>query len=300
MPNDSNSPSKSILPPYCSKSKPYRGRIAPSPTGLLHLGHAKTFSTAQDRASFADGTLILRIDDLDHSRCQTEFVHAIEEDLHWFGVHWTEGPNLGGPHQPYAQSERMSFYTNYFEILRQLGWIYPCNCSRQDVLQALSAPHAGDEDPIYPGTCRNRGPDPLSTPRNGVNWRFRVPPGELIQFTDGAVGLHQETAGTDFGDFLVWRKDDQPSYHLACVVDDATMEITEVVRGADLLTSTSRQILIYRALKFSPPAFYHCPLIRDIHGTRLAKRNHPHSLRNLRLQGIHPEYLRTTENFIAP
>lgn len=281
------------------KSKPYRGRIAPSPTGLLHLGHARTFSTAQDRASFANGTLILRIDDLDRSRCQADFLNAIEEDLHWFGVHWTEGPNIGGPYGPYAQSERMSLYTKHFEILRQLGCIYPCNCSRQDVLHALSAPHSGDEDPIYPGTCRDRGLDPHSTPRSGVNWRFRVPKGELLQFTDGAVGIHQETAGTDFGDFLVWRKDDQPSYHLACVVDDAAMEITEVVRGADLLTSTSRQILIYRALNFSAPAFYHCPLIRDIHGTRLAKRNHPNSLRNLRIQGISPEHLRSTANLLA-
>ena len=259
----------------------YRGRLAPSPTGYLHLGHARTFWTAQQRAEAAGGTLILRNDDLDHARCRPEFVAAMIEDMQWFGLRWTEGPH--------HQSERMPHYIAAFQKLRVLGLIYPCTCSRQDVLRALSAPHAGEDEPVYPGTCRNCSPDRA---REGVNWRFRIPEGETISFTDGALGLHTEIAGHDFGDFLVWRKDDMPSYQLACVVDDAEMQITEVVRGADLLTSTCRQLLLYRALCEHEPAFFHCPLVTDDQGIRLAKRSDALSLRTLRGQGRSPEDLR--------
>ena len=260
-------------------SASYRGRLAPSPTGYLHLGHARTFWVAQQRAK--GGTLIFRNDDLDRARCRPEFVAAMIEDMRWFGLRWSEGL--------YHQSERMEHYVAAFEKLRALGFIYPCTCSRQDVLRALAAPHAGDDEPLYPGTCRNASPDHS---RAGVNWRFRVPDGETISFTDGSLGAHTEIAGRDFGDFLVWRKDDLPSYQLACVVDDAEMRITEVVRGADLLTSTCRQLLLYRALGQREPAFFHCPLVTDAQGVRLAKRNDALSLRTLRGQGRKPEELR--------
>ena len=277
---------------------PYRGRLAPSPTGYLHLGHARTFWIAQERAAAAGGALILRSEDLDRARCRAEFRAAMLEDLRWFGLRWSEGPDVGGPHAPYTQSERMTHYTAAFEELRARGVIYPCNCSRQDVLRALGAPHAGEDEPLYPGTCRPRRgkleiPNPKSeTQRAGVNWRFRVPDGETITFSDRALGPHAETAGRDFGDFLVWRKDDLPSYQLACVVDDAAMGITEVVRGADLLTSTCRQLLLDRALGLTAPAFYHCPLMTDVSGLRLAKRDHATSLRALRAGGATPEELR--------
>ena len=277
---------------------PYRGRLAPSPTGYLHLGHARTFWIAQERAAAAGGALILRSEDLDQARCRAEFRAAMLEDLRWFGLRWSEGPDVGGPHAPYTQSERMAHYTAAFEELRARGVIYPCNCSRQDVLRALGAPHAGEDEPLYPGTCRPRRgkleiPNPKSeTQRAGVNWRFRVPDGETITFSDRALGPHRETAGRDFGDFLVWRKDDLPSYQLACVVDDAAMGITEVVRGADLLTSTCRQLLLDRALGLTAPAFYHCPLMTDVSGLRLAKRDHATSLRGLRAGGATPEELR--------
>jgi glutamyl-tRNA synthetase len=267
----------------------YRGRLAPSPTGHLHLGHARTFWTAQQRAEAAQGTLILRNDDLDAARCRPEFIAAMFEDLRWFGLHWSEGPDIGGPFAPYDQSERLPHYLAAFEQLRAAGFIYPCTCSRQDVLRALTAPHAGEEEPIYPGTCRNASPD---RPREGVNWRFRVTEGESITFTDGAVGPHTETAGHDFGDFLIWRKDDLPSYQLACTVDDDAMRITEVVRGADLLTSTCRQLLLYRALGLTIPTFHHCPLVLDEQGQRLAKRHDALSLRTLRERGALPENLR--------
>ena len=269
----------------------YRGRLAPSPTGYLHLGHARTFWIAQQRAEAARGALILRNDDLDHARCRPEFVAAMIEDMRWFGLRWSEGP--------YRQSERMPHYLAAFQKLRALGFIYPCACSRQDVLRALDAPHHGEEEPIYPGTCRPPGGESqISNPKSqiaraGVNWRFRVPDGERISFTDGALGAHTETAGRDFGDFLVWRKDDLPSYQLACTVDDAEMQITEVVRGADLLTSTCRQLLLYRALGHREPAFFHCPLVTDAQGIRLAKRHDAQSLRALREQGCKPEELRT-------
>jgi glutamyl-tRNA synthetase len=267
----------------------YRGRLAPSPTGYLHLGHARTFWIAQQRADTAGGTLLLRNDDLDTARCRSEWVTAMFEDLRWFGFRWSEGPDVGGPHRPYEQSARHAIYMTAFEKLRSSGFIYPCTCSRQDVLRTLSAPHQGEEEPIYPGTCRGVSTDRA---REGVNWRFRVPGGETISFRDEACGWQSEMAGRDFGDFLVWRKDDLPSYQLACIVDDAAMRITEVVRGADLLTSTCRQLLLYRALGETAPAFYHCPLMTDEHGQRLAKRSDALSLRTLRAAGRTPEELR--------
>jgi glutamyl/glutaminyl-tRNA synthetase len=281
----------------------YRGRLAPSPTGFLHLGHARTFWIAQQRAEVAGGTLILRNEDLDHSRCRPEFVSAMFEDLRWFGFHWSEGPDVGGPHAPYIQSARMSHYIAAFERLRNAGLIYPCTCSRQDVLRALTAPHHGDDEPIYPGTCRPalasqniehptfNTQHPIAL-RAGVNWRFRVREGSTIRFIDLARGPQCEIAGEHFGDFLIWRKDDFPAYQLACVMDDATMEITEVVRGADLIGSTFRQLLLYRALEFTPPAFYHCDLVTDEHGVRLAKRHDALSLRAFRESGASPEQLR--------
>ena len=259
----------------------YRGRLAPSPTGWLHLGHARTFWIAQQRADAAGGALILRNDDLDRDRCRPEFVAAMIEDMRWFGLRWSDGP--------FNQSDRLPLYIGAFEKLRALGFIYPCTCSRQDVLRALAAPHEGEDEPLYPGTCRGCSTERV---RAGVNWRFRVPDGATISFTDGALGPHTEIAGRDFGDFLVWRKDDLPSYQLACTVDDDDLQITEVVRGADLLTSTCRQLLIYRALGFTEPAFFHCPLVTDAEGIRLAKRNDALSLRTLREQGREPEELR--------
>ena len=270
----------------------YRGRLAPSPTGYLHLGHARTFWIAQERATVAGGALILRNDDLDGPRCRPEFVSAMFEDLQWFGLRWSEGPDIGGPDAPYAQSRRLSLYATAFEALRRRGLIYPCDCSRQDVLRALSAPHLGDEEPIYPGTCRPAARAVSTAHRSGINWRFRVPARETVSFTDRVLGPHTEVAGQHFGDFLVWRKDDLPSYQLACTVDDADMGITEVVRGADLLTSTCRQLLLYRALDLKVPAFHHCALMTDASGTRLAKRDHATSLRTLRASGATPESLR--------
>ncbi len=272
-------------------STPYRGRLAPSPTGHLHLGHARTFWIALERARAAGGALILRNDDLDRSRARPEFVTAFLEDLRWFGFSWREGPDIGGPFAPYSQSDRIPLYREVFEVLKRIGAVYPCTCSRQDVLRALQAPHQGEEEPIYPGTCRSRKLDDIPTDAK-ISWRFRVPDGEAIGFEDRALGPQNYVAGRDFGDFMVWRHDDLPSYQLACVVDDHVMQITEVVRGEDLLISTARQLLLFRTLSWHAPAYYHCPLMRDERGERLAKRHDSLSLRTLRNQGGRPDEIR--------
>jgi glutamyl/glutaminyl-tRNA synthetase len=276
-----------------SRSEKYRGRLAPSPTGYLHLGHARTFWVAQERARANSGSLILRNEDLDSTRFKMEFVGAMLEDLRWFGFEWSEGPDVGGKCAPYNQSERMNFYRNALEKLRAGNFIYPCTCSRKDIQQAVTAPHAESDEPVYPGTCRTKFPSAKSNlPSAKFNWRFCVPDDETISFMDGDYGEQKFVAGKDFGDFVVWRHDDVPAYQLACVVDDAAMQITEVVRGADLLVSTARQILLYRALGLTPPIFFHCALMLDEKGERLAKRHDALSLRTLRERGETPESLR--------
>jgi len=275
-------------------AKPYRGRLAPSPTGLLHLGHARTFWIAYRRAVEHDGVLVLRNEDLDPDRSRPEFAAAAVEDLRWLGICWQEGPEIGGPYGPYSQSQRRDFYLKTWRQLREAGAIYPCSCSRKDLLQAAQAPHDADDEPIYPGTCRERTSDAESPA--GINWRFRVPDGETISFDDLRQGRQEFVAGRDFGDFLVWRRDDVPAYQLAVVVDDAAMRITEVVRGVDLLRSTARQILLARALDISLPDYYHCPLVLDENGARLAKRHDALSIRALRSSGASPEVLMNAED----
>ena len=284
-----------------SDQNPYRGRLAPSPTGLLHLGHARTFWIAAQRAAERNGRLILRNEDLDPQRCRPEFAKAMIEDLRWLGVKWDEGPDCGGIFGPYAQSERREHYLDAWKKLKDLGLIYPCTCSRKDVAQAAAAPNEGDDEPMYPGTCRPRTSAALPNDPAGVNWRFHVPDGEEVRFEDLHLGSECSVAGRDFGDFIVWRRDDVPAYQLAVVSDDAAMRVTEVVRGADLLKSTARQILLFRALGFAAPDYYHCDLVRDESGVRLAKRHDALSIRRLRQLGWTPEEIRTgSKDLTAP
>jgi len=266
-----------------------RGRLAPTPTGLLHVGHARTFALAAARAGRAG--LVMRIEDLDRPRCREEFVAAAIEDLRWLGLEWTEGPDVNGPFAPYRQSERTAWYLEIWRRLEAAGAIYPSPHSRRDVDEAASAPHeppgGGDAEPVFPPRLRPVGWDRAATP-GAVAWRFRVPDGRTIEFQDALQGVVRRTAGVDFGDFVVWRRDDVPAYELAVVADDHAMEIAEVVRGADLLTSTARQLLLYGALGWRPPAFGHAPLVRDAAGRRLAKRTGGLSIRALRGRGLSP------------
>jgi len=268
---------------------PYRGRVAPSPTGLLHIGHARTFWIAYQRAVERGGVLILRNEDLDPQRSRPEFVKAMIDDLQWLGIRWSEGPDCGGDFGPYTQSERRSLYLEAWRLLRDRGFIYPCTCSRKDLAQAASAPNDMDDEPIYPGKCRTREDAISFSAPSGVNWRFRVPDDCEFGFRDQNLDEQRYVAGRDFGDFLVWRRDDVPAYQLAVVVDDAAMRITEVVRGADLLKSTARQILLQQALGCATPNYFHCELVRDPAGTRLAKRSDALSIRYLRDTGVSPE-----------
>jgi glutamyl-tRNA synthetase len=307
-----------FLPGFEQAADGYRGRLAPSPTGLLHVGHARTFWTAHQRARDAGGTLVMRMDDLDPERSKLEYAEAAIEDLRWLGIRWQEGPDkqgigrggpdksgLGGLYGPYWQSKRHGLYRDAFQKLLRRGYLFPCRCSRKELALAASAPHEGnaiaglaglDDEPVYPGTCRHLSAETAQLPGptaskygpEAANWRFRVRDGVAVEFNDQNLGPQRFVAGVDFGDFLVWRRDNIPSYQLACAVDDATMGITEVVRGADLLKSTARQILLFKALGVAAPSWYHCTLVADHNGQRLAKRYDSLSLRALRQRGLTP------------
>ena len=271
---------------------PLRGRLAPTPTGLLHVGHAQTFALAAERAAGAG--LVMRIEDLDRERCRPEFTAAALDDLRWLGLAWTEGPDVGGPHAPYEQSRRSVWFLDIWRRLEAAGIIYPSPHSRRDVEEAATAPHGTPPDsaatlpePIFPPGLRPATWGRASSP-GGVAWRFRVPDGRVIAFHDGRLGRVTRTAGVDFGDFVVWRRDDLAAYELAVVADDHAMEIAEVVRGEDLLTSTARQLLLYEALGWRPPRWFHTPLVVDAEGRRLAKRTGGLAIRDLRTRGLSP------------
>jgi glutamyl-tRNA synthetase len=235
--------------------------------------------------------LVLRNEDIDATRYRMEYVAAMIEDLKWFGFDWEEGPDIGGPYGPYNQSERHELYRQALDRLIAGGFVYPCVCTRSDVRAAARAPHdTEDLEPVYGGTCRQLRYKEIGDRK--FAWRFRVPDGEAVAFTDGSYGLQSFVAGRDFGDFVVWRSDGVPGYQLTVVVDDAAMRITEVVRGQDLLRSTARQLLLYRAMNLPVPAFCHCPLLCDNSGQRLAKRHDALSLRQLRARGEVPATLR--------
>lgn len=249
------------------------------------------------------------MEDLDRERSRAEYANAALEDLRWLGLTWQEGPDIGGPFKPYVQSKRHKTYMAVWRKLIDGGFLYPCRCSRKDLAAALSAPHENtnvepdplDDEPVYPGTCRPAMESMLDMrfavssedQAVGANWRFRVPDGEAIEFNDLNLGPQRFVAGADFGDFVVWRRDGNPgggvpSYQLACVADDSAMGSTEVVRGADLLKSTARQILLNRALGFVNPEWFHCGLVVDENGKRLAKRHDALSIRELRRRGMSP------------
>jgi glutamyl-tRNA synthetase len=269
---------------------PHVGRLAPSPTGGLHLGHARTFLHAWLDVRKQGGRVILRIEDIDASRCRPDAVRGAIDDLRWLGLDWDEGPDVGGPHAPYLQSLRCGLYDAMLKRLTDDELVYPCTCTRSDIARAASAPHPGEEGPVYPGTCAQRSAADAEGLARPYAWRFRVRDG-LAMWRDEALGLVSVDPSRTIGDFVVGRSSGEPAYQLAVVVDDAAMGITRVVRGDDLASSTPRQILLYRALGFRVPGFAHLPLVYDADGKRLAKRDGSVKLATLREQGVDPREL---------
>ncbi|MGH2508008.1 MAG: tRNA glutamyl-Q(34) synthetase GluQRS [Ktedonobacteraceae bacterium] len=270
-----------------------RGRYAPSPTGTLHLGNLRTALLAWLFARGADGEFVLRIEDLDRARVRVGATAHMLADLRWLGLDWHEGPDVGGPHTPYMQSERQAIYTMYLQRLQALGLVYPCYCSRAEIARVASAPH-GDDGPAYPGTCRH-----LSTARRQQYersgrqpaLRLRVDDTRVVTFTDLVVGPVRQQVQQTVGDFILRRADGIFAYQFAVVVDDGLMGINQVVRGADLLTSTARQILLFEALHFPVPTFVHVPLWLDCIGRRLSKRVESAGLAPLQSGGAAPDHV---------
>ena len=256
----------------------YRGRFAPSPTGPMHLGLARTALLGWLRARSEGGRFIVRIEDIDGPRVVPGAAERLLTDLRFLGLDWDEGPDVGGPFAPYVQSERLARYQTAVDLLRAAGRVYPCSCSRKELALA-SAPHgAAEYGPVYPGTCRAAP----QRPQAPLAQRFRVPP-VLPDFIDGVLGRVTQSAQ---GDFVVQRADGMISYQLAVVVDDAAMHISEVLRGEDLAGCTGWQLALYEALGAAPPAFAHVPLLLDEHGRRLAKRDGARSIEQLRDAGV--------------
>ena len=258
----------------------YVGRLAPSPTGALHLGNVRTFMVAWLRARAQNGRLIFRMEDLDHPRDKPGAAAQAVDDLHWLGFDWDE---------EYVQSARREHYRAAIEKLHDAGLAYPCVCSRKDVERAQSAPHDG-EQLHYPGTCRGR----FSTWNEAAAvhppcWRFRVEGEQQVEFTDVFAGVYRQNVAQTLGDFPLARDADGAGYTLAVVVDDAMMGVTEVVRGDDLLPATPAQILVQRALGLPTPDYCHVPLVVGADGRRLAKRHGDTRIASYRAAGVLPE-----------
>jgi glutamyl-tRNA synthetase len=272
-----------------------RGRYAPSPTGELHLGNARTALVAWLAARAMGGSFVMRIEDLDPPRVVVGAEARILDDLRWLGLEWDEGPDVGGPHAPYRQSERSERYREALARLAAAGRLYACDCTRSQLRGALSAPHGG-EGPPYPGFCREKKlPIDLEVdvPPGGraPALRFRVEEAVEVVFEDAVAGTVRQQVAREVGDFIVRRSDGLFPYQLAVTVDDGLMEIEEVVRGADLLDSTARQILLQEALGYPRPAYAHVPLVLAATGERLAKRDRPATIRAIRDARVPPEAL---------
>lgn len=257
------------------------GRYAPSPSGRMHLGNLCCCLLAWLSAKSQGGRVVLRIEDLDQARCPRKFAELLQQDLDWLSLAADEGGDKGGPHGPYYQSERSGIYQQFYEILWKKGLVYPCFCSRSQ-LHAADAPHRSDGQVVYAGTCRDLTPEQVAerSRRRPPAWRVKVPD-ETIGFTDGHLGYYQENLARDCGDFYLRRADGVFAYQLAVVVDDALMGVTQVVRGEDLLSSTPRQLWLYRTLGLPAPEFFHMPLLLAPDGRRLSKRDGDESLENL-------------------
>lgn len=267
------------------------GRFAPSPSGRIHLGNILCCLLAWLSARQKGGRVVLRIEDLDTARCPRRYADQMEADLRWLGLNWDEGPTVGGPDGPYYQSQRTVLYQVALEKLTAQGLVYPCFCTRAE-LHAASAPHREDGQVVYAGTCRRLTPEEIGEKGKKRSPALRlVTPDEVWGFTDGHMGPYSENLARDCGDFLLRRSDGMFAYQLAVVVDDAAMGVTEVVRGADLLDSTPRQLYLYRLLGLKSPSFLHFPLLLAPDGRRLSKRDADAGLDSLRDRATAAEIL---------
>ena len=265
------------------------GRFAPTPSGGMHLGNLFCSLLAWLSAKKHGGRVVLRIEDLDAERSKLEYTRQLEKDLRTLGLFWDEGSLTEGAPGPYCQSQRAPFYEEQLEKLKDLGLVYRCFCSRAQ-LHAANAPHASDGEPIYPGTCARLSPeeaDALSSTRPPA-LRLRVPDQD-IPFTDLHYGPQRQNLSKACGDFILRRSDGVFAYQLAVVADDGAMGVTQVVRGRDLLSSTARQLYLYRLLGFPAPQFAHAPMLLACDGRRLSKRDGDVSLPALLQAGFTPE-----------
>ena len=264
-----------------------RVRFAPSPTGYLHLGNARTALFNYIYAKHTGGKLILRVEDTDKERSKKEFEDMILDDLKWLGIEWDEGVDIGGNHGPYRQSERTEIYNKYVDKLKEKGYIYKCYCTPEELEEERKKALSQGRPPRYSGKCRNLTEEErnkLEAEGRSYVWRFRVPDGENIIFEDLIKGV-VEINVNEFGDFVIVRSDGSPVYNFVVVVDDALMEITHVIRGEDHLANTPKQILIYRALEFNEPKFAHLPIILGEDKSKLSKRHGAVSVRAFREDG---------------
>ena len=280
-------------PPTAEPPPQLVGRLAPSPTGAQHVGNARTYLLAWLSIRSRGGRLILRMEDIDSPRIKRGAAEQALADLRWLGLDWDEGPDVGGPHAPYVQTQRLDLYRAALARLESAELVYPCTCTRSDIAEAASAPHAGQEGPLYPGTCAGRSAADaagLAAAGERFAWRFRASAQER-RLVDLVAGRQTCSVARELGDFVVGKTDGTPAYQLAVVVDDHAMGVTEVLRGNDLLKSAFRQLELYDALGFRPPAFAHVPLVVGPDGRRLAKRHGDTRLATLSEQGLQAERL---------
>jgi len=280
---------------------PIRGRLAPSPTGALHLGNARSFLLAWLAVRARGGAVVMRVEDLDGPRLKAGAEREALDDLRWLGLDWDEGPDVGGRFGPYRQTERLALYRAALDRLVRQGLAYPCVCTRAEVERAASAPHAGEHETPYPGTCHGRFATVDEAERatgRPASLRFRVEPQE-VAFVDELAGSVRFDPARECGDFVIEKVERSgpkaglrtPAYQLACVVDDDAMEIDTILRGDDLLASTARQRLLQRALGLRQPSTCHAPLLVGEDGRRLAKRHGDTTLRRFREAGVPPQRL---------
>lgn len=266
-----------------------RGRYAPSPTGSLHLGNARTAVVAWLRARAAGSSFVLRVEDLDEPRIVAQAVAGNLEELRWLGLDWDEGPDVGGPHAPYRQSERHDLYRQTLELLLDREQVFECFLSRRELRELSSAPHGAA--PVYGRSERllnERSAERKRREGKSPSLRLRAKPGS-VEFTDLLHGVQRFDAERDVGDVVLRRADDAWAYHFSVVVDDIAMQVEEVVRADDLLPATASQLLVYHALGTEPPAFLHVPLLLDASGERMAKRKGSLTLEALRAGGVDPD-----------